>query len=124
MLNEFCCKPFGERILDNLPFPMDHRLLKRIVHLTISNPDFPRILNRDLRPVLQDASVSSPNGPASNHFTPGVPCALDAYRQFTTPVYAVFSWCNQDLPTPHGDIQEIITFIVFRNKTLQGYLRD
>jgi hypothetical protein len=103
---------------------MDDRLLNRIVHLTVSNPTFPRILNRDLRPVLQHASISSPNGPASNLFISSISYALDTYRQFITPVYAVFSRCNQGLPIPHEDIQQIIAFILSQNKTLQGYLRD
>jgi hypothetical protein len=70
---------------------MDQGLLNHIIELTESNQKFPRILNRDLRPVLQYACVSSPNAKASNLFISGIPYALDTYRQFTTPVYAVFS---------------------------------
>jgi hypothetical protein len=69
---------------------MGRELLDHIVELTQSIPNFPRILSRNLRPVLQDARVSSPNAGASNVFTSGIPYALDSYRQFITPVYAVF----------------------------------
>jgi hypothetical protein len=79
---------------------MDQRLLDRIVDLTYSNPNFPRILNRDLRPVIQRACISSPNGRASNVFISGIPYALDADRPFTAPVYAVFSRGQRGLPIP------------------------
>jgi hypothetical protein len=52
---------------------MDEELLQRIVRLTDSNPNFPRILNRDLRSVLQHACVSSPNAGASSLFISGIP---------------------------------------------------
>jgi hypothetical protein len=47
-------------------------------------------LNRDLRPVLQHALVSSPNADAANVFISDIPYALGSYWQFITPVYAVF----------------------------------
>jgi hypothetical protein len=73
----FCCNPFGDRIRDNLPPPMDEQLLNRIVQLSESRPNFPRILNHDLQPILQYTRISAPNGPASNLFISGVPYALD-----------------------------------------------
>jgi hypothetical protein len=103
---------------------MDEELLDPIVELTHSTPSFPRILNRNLRPVLQHTCISSPYGPASTVFISGVPYALDTYRQFTTPVYAVFSRCGRGLPIPAGDIQAIVASILSRNETLPGYLRD
>jgi hypothetical protein len=90
MSHEFCCKPFAGRIRNALPPPIGPELLDHIVELTQSIPNFPRILNRDLRPVLQHARVSSSNAGASNVFVSGIPYALDSYRQFITPVYAVF----------------------------------
>jgi hypothetical protein len=83
MSHEFYCKPFAGRIRNNLPPPTGRELTQSI-------PNFPRILNRDLRPVLRHARVSSPNAGASNVFISGIPYALDSYRQFITPVYAVF----------------------------------
>jgi hypothetical protein len=65
-------------------------LLDHIVELTQSIPNFPRVLNRDLRPVLQHVRVSAPNADASNVFISGIPDALDSYRQVTIPAYLVF----------------------------------
>jgi hypothetical protein len=103
---------------------MDKGLLNRILELTESNRKFPRVLNHDLRPVLQYACVSSPNAKASNLFISGVRYALDTYRQFTTPDDAVFSRNDRELPRPPGDIEEIIDFITSQNITLRRYLRD
>jgi hypothetical protein len=58
---------------------MGRELLDHIVELTQSIPNFPRVLNRDLRPVLQYARVSSPDAGASNVFISGIPYALDSY---------------------------------------------
>jgi hypothetical protein len=69
---------------------MGRQLLDHIVKLTQLIPNFPRILNRDLRLVLQHAPVSSPNAGASNLFISGIPYALDSCHQFIIPVYAVF----------------------------------
>jgi hypothetical protein len=120
----FCCSPFGDRIRDNLPPPMDERLLNRIIQLTESRPNFTRILNHDLQPVLQYTSTPAPHGPASNLFICGVPYALNTYCRFRTLVYAVFSRNDWGLPVPPGEIEEIITFVLSQNRTLAGYLRD
>jgi hypothetical protein len=90
MFHGFCCKPFAGRINNHLPPPMGRELLDHIVELTQSIPNFPRILNRDLRAVLQHARVSLPNAGASSVFISGIPSALDSYLRFITPVYAVF----------------------------------
>jgi hypothetical protein len=100
MSHEFCCKPFAGRIRNHLPPPMGRELLDHIVELAQSIPNFPRILNRDLRPVLQHARVSSPNAGASNMFISGIPYALHSYWQFITPVYAVFFRTQQRIPIP------------------------
>jgi hypothetical protein len=42
-------------------------------------PNFPRILNADLRPVIQIAHMSSPNAAASTVFLTGVPYAFDSF---------------------------------------------
>jgi hypothetical protein len=101
---------------------MDERLLNRIVQLSESRPNFPRILNHDLRPVLQYTRISAPDSPASNLFISGVPYALNPYRQFTTPVDAVFSLSDRCLPP--GEIEETLAFILSQNRILAGYLRD
>jgi hypothetical protein len=82
MPHELCCKPFAGRIRNHLPPPMGRELLNHIVELTKSISNFPRILNHDLRPVLQHAPVSSPNVGASNVFISGIPYALNSYWQF------------------------------------------
>jgi hypothetical protein len=103
---------------------MDEDLLNHIIELTESNQKFPRILNRDLRPALRYACVSSPNAKALNLFISSIPYALDIYRQFTTPVYAVFSRNGRGVPRPFGDIEEMIDFILSQNRTLSSSLRD
>jgi hypothetical protein len=118
MFHEFRCRPFSDRIQSNLPRPLDQRLLDRIADLTDSDPNFPRILNYDLRPVIQHVCVSSPNGPTSSVFISGISYALDIYPQFITPVNAVFSRGRQSLPIPPGDIQETIKVILAQNETL------
>jgi hypothetical protein len=95
---------------------MDQPLLDRIVDRTDSNPNCPRILNRDLRPAIQHACISSPNGPASNVFISGVSYALGTYRQFTTPVYDVFSRDQPGLRIPPGDIKKMINAILDKTK--------
>jgi hypothetical protein len=103
---------------------MDEGLLNHIIELTESNQNCPRLLNRDLRPVLRYACVSWLNAKASNDFMSGISYAFDTYREFTTPVYAVFNRNDRGLPRQPGDIQEIIDFIPSQNRTLRGYLRD
>jgi DNA polymerase III delta prime subunit len=49
---------------------------------------------------------------------------VDTFRQFRTPVYAVFSRRDLALSTSPGDIQEIIALLLSKNKTLRRYLRD
>jgi hypothetical protein len=121
MSHEFCCKPFAGRIRNHLPPPIGRELLDHIVELTQSIPNFPRILNCDLRPVLRRAHVLSPNAGASNVFTSGIPSALDSSRQFITPVYAVFFREQQRIPIPPGGTKEIIASVLSQNKTFQGY---
>jgi hypothetical protein len=124
MTGKFCCHPFEQRIRSNLPPPMDEDLLQRIVELTRTKANFPRILNRDLRPVLHYASVSSPNAAHSNVFISGIPYGLDTYRQFTTPVYAVFCRKDQRLENHNNDIEQLIAYILHENKTLCRYLKQ
>jgi hypothetical protein len=103
---------------------MGRELLDHFVELTQSIPNFPGILNHDLQLVLQHVCVSSPNAGASTSFISGIPYVLDCYRQFITPVYAVFFRIEQRIPIPPGGTEEIIVSILSQNTTLQGYLRD
>jgi hypothetical protein len=123
MYHEFCCKSVAGRIKNHLPHPMGRELLDHIIELTQSISNFPRILNRDLRSVLQHARVSSPNAGASNVFRSGIPYALDSDWQFITPVYTVFFRTQQRIPIPLGGIEEIMASILSQNRTHQGYLR-
>jgi hypothetical protein len=50
--------------------------------------------------------------------------ALDSYRQFITPVYAVFFRTQQRISIPPDGTEEIVASILSQNRTLQGYLRD
>jgi transposase len=124
MSHELCCKPFAGRIKNHLPPPMGRELFDHIVELTQSTPNFPWILNRDLQAVLQHARVSSPNAGASNVFIPGIPDALDSYREFIIPVYTIFFRTQQRIPIFPGGPKEIIASILSQNKILRGYLRD
>jgi hypothetical protein len=87
---------------------MGRELLDHIIELAQSIPNFLRILNHDLRPVLQHARGSSPNAGASKVFISGIPYALDSYRTFNNPVYAVFFRTQQRIPMPPGGTEEII----------------
>jgi hypothetical protein len=57
-------------------------------------------------------------------FRSGIPYALNSYRQFITPVYAVFFRTQERIPIPPGGTEEIIASILSQNRTLQGYFRD
>jgi hypothetical protein len=102
---------------------MGRELLDHIVELAQSIPNFPQILNRGLRPVLQHFRVSSPNSGAPSVFISGIPRALESYRQFITPVYAALFRTQQRIPIPPGGTKEIIISILSQNRILQGYLR-
>jgi hypothetical protein len=75
----FCFKPFGEQIRSNLPRLLHEGSLNRIGYLTRPSPNLPRLMNRDLQPVLQHFHVCFPRGSGSNLFKSGIPFALDAF---------------------------------------------
>jgi hypothetical protein len=52
--------------------------------------------------------MSSPNGAVSNLIISGIPCAVGTNRQFTTAVYAVFSWADRGLQIPGGDTSRLL----------------
>jgi hypothetical protein len=84
MSYEFCCKPFAGRIRNHLAPPMGRESLDYIVELTQSIPNFPRVLNCDLGPVLQHARVSSPMRVLQTCSYPVFPmlCALTGNSSF------------------------------------------
>jgi hypothetical protein len=51
----FCCRHLENVIRDHLPHPLERSLRERIVELSKRNVNFPRILNRDLHPVIQNS---------------------------------------------------------------------
>jgi hypothetical protein len=53
-----------------------------------------------------------------------IPYVLNSYRQFITPVYAVFFHTQQRITIRPDGTKEIIASILSQNRTLQGYLRD
>jgi hypothetical protein len=61
MKQGFCCRRSEASILDCLLNPLNPLLPATIVEETETNSNFPGILNCQLRPVLQHASVSLPD---------------------------------------------------------------
>jgi hypothetical protein len=108
MLHKFCYKPVKERIRNSLPLPMDKRSLNRAVQPTDVNSYFPRILNRDFRPVFQYVCGSFSYHLTSNLIISGIPYAWTTYLQYIPPVYALFSWNDRGLEIPASDPGEII----------------
>jgi hypothetical protein len=62
---------------------MDEQVRDRIIQFLEVNSMFPRILNRELRSLFENACVSPPYRPLSNFFISESPRALDTYRQLT-----------------------------------------
>jgi hypothetical protein len=112
MPHKFCCQRFAHRISVNPPRPIDEQLLDRIVQFAYSHSTFPSILNCNSQPVLQHGCVSSLIASDSNLFISGILCALDSYRQFTTPLYAVFLRTHPRIAILPGDTEEILAFIL------------
>jgi hypothetical protein len=92
-----CCQGFEEDIDQNLAEPMPTHI-RRAIEEVIANgkPNFPRILNADLRPIIHNAQLSLPNAAASTVFLIENPYALDSFRQFLTLVYAIFKMLDRD----------------------------
>jgi hypothetical protein len=85
----FCCKPFGKKIISNLPPPMEEELRQRLRKFVASNRNLAWKLNHWLRPLLQNASISRPNRNGSTMAVSGIPYAINSLRQFLTPVCAI-----------------------------------
>jgi hypothetical protein len=120
-----CCEGFEVAIAGHLPEPMQMEI-RRAIEDSIRNgsANFPRLLNRDLRPVLQHAHVSSPNGAASTLFLRGIPHAVYSFRWFLTPVYAIFNALDGE-STGSGDVRtRLIRTIREQNEILKNYISD
>jgi hypothetical protein len=120
----FCCRGFQRSILNHLPPPMPMGLVRKIVRATGHSPNFPRTLNASLRPVLQHASVSAPQGGGSTLFITGIPYAVNAMGQFQTTVYAIFCR-NEDRDSLRSpEVARLIDEMLTLNPTLRQYVRD
>jgi hypothetical protein len=120
----FCCRPIDGSMVEHLPHPMPESILNKIKVRMLGRLTFPRILNCWLRPVIQNARISSHQGSGSSVFITGIPYALDTFRQFETPVYAICHRADQGLPAISGDCNELIDEILKRNEVLRGYVRE
>jgi hypothetical protein len=89
-----------------------------------ASPNFPRILNKDFRPVIKNANIGAPGASSPTVFITGIPSARDNYRQFLTPVYPVFSAleCQEIRTTGLTDI--LIQEILSQNEILKRYIRE
>jgi hypothetical protein len=118
-----CCEGFEEAIAGHLPEPMPIKMRRAIEDSTRNgSPNFPRLLNKDLRPVLQHAHVSSPNGATSTVFLKGILYAVDSFRQFLTSVYAIFNALDGE-STGNEDVStRLIRAILEQNEVLKNYV--
>jgi hypothetical protein len=124
MRRGFCCNLFADRMGNHLPPSMVPHLPDHIMELTQRNSNLPRILNRDLPPVLQHACVSSSNAGSLIFLISGIPYTLDSYGQFAIPMYTVFFQMHQCILFPPGGTEQIITLIRAQNITIHVYLSD
>jgi hypothetical protein len=67
-----CCEDCPESIAVHLPQAMPLSMRDEINRFTeMNDPNFPRRINRCLRPVIQNAKITSPNAGASTVFITG-----------------------------------------------------
>jgi hypothetical protein len=107
----------------HLPHEMHRDILAQIVEGSHSRVNFPRILNRELRSVIQNAPISSPRGPGSSLFISGIPYAIDTFRQFVTLVNAVFQKGDSVFTERSGTDEWLIGVILRYNPALRDYIR-
>jgi hypothetical protein len=99
LLRDMCCRGFEEVIHEHLPPPIPAALLARVVRQTEKQPNFPRVLNQGMRPVMHHADMRYPRGGGSTMVVTGMPYGVSGVGQFKTTVYAVFSGQgNMDVP--------------------------
>jgi hypothetical protein len=90
----------------------------------LSDLNFPRRLNKELRPVIQNANISSPRGPASSIFITGIPYAVDTYRQFLTPVYAIYNAMDRNARQPAHLNARLIQEMICVTPTIQTFMKE
>jgi hypothetical protein len=120
----FCCRGWEDTVRECIPPAMPGYVIVRIQEQTSGDANLPGKLNSALRPVLQTASVASPDGPASTLFIAGIAYAVDCFGQFETTVYAVFRKNDDPARFRPGLIAEMIDQLLPLNPTLRTYLRD
>jgi hypothetical protein len=74
--------------------------------------------------VFQHACVPSSDNLALSLFISGISYTSDIDRQFTVPIYAIFTRNDRCLPILTGDIEKILAFILAENGILQSHLKD
>jgi hypothetical protein len=119
------CNGYSEVMRNHLPQEMrtDLRLeIERRTNGTSSN--FPRIFNKDLRPVIENANIRSLRAGSSTIFTTGIPYARDSYRQFLTYIDPVFNALDRNPATVRGPTDIFTRRIVSQNETLKEYIHD
>jgi hypothetical protein len=89
-----------------------------------TSPNFLRIFNKDLRPVIQNVNIRSPRAGGSAIFITGIPYARDSYRQFLTALYPVFNAVDRNPATVRGSTDRFIRCIVPENETLEEDIHD
>jgi hypothetical protein len=111
---------------DQLPTAMGERILAAVEDASQCDANFARNLNRDLRPVIQNAKITSHNGPASTVFISRIPYAVDIFRQFLSPVYAIFDESERRLAFSGQDarVGKIVTDVLAANPVLRAYVRE
>jgi hypothetical protein len=84
-----CCTGYESTIANHLPHPMPDGIIGCIENETAqTNLNYPRRLNRDLRPVIQNADIRAPRAAGSAIFITGVPYAiLTRHRRSADKVY-------------------------------------
>jgi hypothetical protein len=103
---------------------MPQRLLQRIMVQLTGNANFARWLNQHMRPLMHNAHMRSPRGPASTLFVTGMPYAVDAWGQFSSPVYAVFCRFQNEGVADEDEERAIIAEFLLLNPTLSEYVRE
>jgi hypothetical protein len=119
-----CCEGFEQDIGENSPEPMPTNIRRAVEECTANGkPNFLRIINADLRPVIQNAQMSSSNAAASSVLLTVIPCALDSFRQLLRPAYAIFNKLDRESMGSEEMNIRLARAILEHNKVLRGHVR-
>jgi hypothetical protein len=119
-----CCESYQESTSVHLPTPMLWHIREEINQFTdINDPNFPQLLNKYLRLVIEDSKIAFPNALASKVFITGVPYAVDSSRQFLTLVSAIFNALEHQSNGQMANNEHLIETILLQNPMLIIYLR-